>query len=185
MNGKDAHMGIETLVLSTVFDGWQGHQIGLVKAVEPLTREQLSYRSVSGLRTVGEIANHISGGRVGWLMRIGEVSPELARQVESWDQGDGAKQDAAELVRRLEISWQLVEDKLKRWSVADLPHVYPLPYGGKTYAVSRQWVLWCIMTHDLHHGGGTAPVVGVQGNTILVHGHDGADIILTPRIGEQ
>src|SRR5689334_22410718 len=144
-------MGSETIALSTVFDGWQGHQISLVKAVEPLTREQLSYRSVPGLRTVGEIANHIASGRVDWLARIGEASPELARQVQAWDERDGASEDAAELARRLEISWQLVEDKLKSWSVADLPRVYPLPYGGKTYAVSRQWVLWRIMAHDLHH----------------------------------
>jgi hypothetical protein len=37
-------MDTEALALSSVFDGWEGHQISLVKAVEPLTREQLSYR---------------------------------------------------------------------------------------------------------------------------------------------
>ncbi len=37
-------MDTEALALSSVFDGWEGHRISLVKAVEPLTREQLSYR---------------------------------------------------------------------------------------------------------------------------------------------
>src|SRR2546428_1926515 len=108
-------MDTEAFALASVFDGWEGHQISLVKAVEPLTREQLSYRPTPGLRTVREIVNHIAGGRVGWLLRIGEGSMELAGQVEAWDKGDGASENAAELVRRLEVSWQLVEEKLKNW----------------------------------------------------------------------
>src|SRR5260370_367609 len=55
-------MGTESLALSTIFDGWQGHQLSLVKAVESLTRGQLVYRSVPGLRSVGEIVNHIACG---------------------------------------------------------------------------------------------------------------------------
>ena len=178
-------MDSETLVLSTVFDGWQGHQISLVKAVEPLTPEQLSYRSAPGLRTVGEITNHIAGGRVGWLMRIGEVNPEHAQQVQTWDEDDGAIKDAPELVRRLEISWHLVENKLKSWSVADLPRVYPLPYGGKTYAVSRQWVLWRIMAHDLHHGGEIALMLGEQGISIPELGQEGGHITVPPLMEES
>jgi uncharacterized damage-inducible protein DinB len=178
-------MDTEALTLWTIFDGWQGHQISLLKAIEPLTREQLLYRSAPELRTVGEIVNHIAGGRANWLMRIGEVGPEQARQVESWDDRDGVSEDATELVSRLEISWQLVEDKLKQWSVADLSHVYPLPYGGQTYAVSRQWVLWRIMAHDLHHGGEIALMLGEQGIAIPELGQEGGHITMPPLMQES
>lgn len=174
-----------TLALSTIFDGWQGHQISLVKAIEPLTSEQLSYRSAPGLRTVGEIVNHIANGRAGWLMRIDEVSPEQARQVEAWNEAEDAIENASELVKRLEISWQIVEDKLKSWSVADLPRVYPLPYQGKTYAVSRQWVLWRIMAHDLHHGGEIALMLGEQGISIPELGMEGGHITEVPLMDES
>jgi uncharacterized damage-inducible protein DinB len=92
-------MGNEAFALTMVFDGWQGHQISLVKAVERLTREQLVYRSVSGLRTVGQIVNHIACGRAGWLLSIGEVSTEQVGLVEAWEEGDGASEKAVELVR--------------------------------------------------------------------------------------
>jgi uncharacterized damage-inducible protein DinB len=177
-------MDNEKLMLSTVFDGWQGHQISLVKAVEGLTREQLAYRSVPGLRSVGEIVNHIAGGRADWLSRIGEVRPEFSAQLQTWDEGDDDNVDAQELVRRLEFSWQLVEEKLNNWNVNDLLHVYPLPYGGKTYALSRQWVLWRIMAHDLHHGGELALMLGEQGIAIPELGMEGGHIIMPPQMQE-
>lgn len=177
-------MGTETIALSTIFDGWQGHQVSLVKAVEPLTREQLVYRPVPGLRSVGEIVNHIAGGRAGWFARIGEVSTEQARQVEAWEKDDGASEDVTELVRRLEVSWQLVEEKLNSWNVVSLAHVYPLPYFGKTYAVSRQWVLWRVLAHDLHHGGEVALMLGEQGITIPELGMEGGHITMPPLMEE-
>jgi len=173
-------MESEALTLWTVFDGWQGHQTSLVKAVEPLTRESLSYKPAPELRTVGEIVNHIAGGRVDWLTRIGEVDLKQVRQIESWNDGDGVNEDATRLVRRLAISWQLVEDKLRQWTVADLSKVYPLPYQGKTYAVSRQWVLWRIMAHDLHHGGEIALMLGEQGIAIPELGQEGGHITTPP-----
>jgi len=177
-------MGTETFALSMVFDGWQGHQSSLVKAVEPLTREQLAYRSVAGLRSVGQIANHIACGRVGWLSRIGELSTEQLKQVEAWDEHNDESEQAGELVNRLEVSWQLVEEKLKNWRVADLTHVYPLPYGGKKYAVSRQWAMWRIMAHDLHHGGEIALMLGEQGIAIPELGMEGGHIIMPPLMEE-
>ena len=177
-------MEAQEITLAMVFDGWQGYQVSLVKAIEPLTRESLSYRPAPGLRTVGEVVNHIAGGRGGWLLRIGEVSPERVRPVEKWNETDGAREDAAELVRRLEASWQLVEEKLKNWNVADLAQVYPLPYAGKRFAVSRQWVLWRIMAHDLHHGGEIALMLGEQGIAIPELGMEGGHIIAPPLMEE-
>ena len=42
--------------LMTVYKGWDGYQISLVRAIAPLSREQLAYRPASHLRSAGEIA---------------------------------------------------------------------------------------------------------------------------------
>ena len=42
--------------LLTLFKGWDGYQISLVRAIAPLSREQLAYRPVPHLRSAGELA---------------------------------------------------------------------------------------------------------------------------------
>ncbi len=46
--------------LSTIFKGWDGYQISLVRAIAPLSSEQLAYRPASHLRTAGELAFTLS-----------------------------------------------------------------------------------------------------------------------------
>jgi uncharacterized damage-inducible protein DinB len=66
-------------------------------------------------------------------------------------------------VRLLEISWEAIANVLEQWTTADLPRTYPHTYWGKTYAVSYQWTIWRILTHDVHHGGELALLLGMQG----------------------
>ena len=68
--------------LLTVYKGWDGYQVSLVRAIAPLSREQLAYRPASHLRSAGEIARHISEGRFGWFQRtFGVSSTEAANLV--------------------------------------------------------------------------------------------------------
>jgi hypothetical protein len=46
--------------LGTVFEGWDGYQLSLVRAVAPRTPEELRWRPAPHLRTAGEIARHIA-----------------------------------------------------------------------------------------------------------------------------
>ncbi len=150
--------------LMTVYRGWDGYQISLVRAISPLSREQLDWRPAPHLRSVGEIASHISLGRIGWFHRMhAPGSAELAGQVAAWGSQDAIAGNPAELVKWLESSWQMIETTLKNWTVADLEQTYLHSYGGKTYAISRQWTIWRIMAHDLHHGGELAVMLGTQG----------------------
>jgi uncharacterized damage-inducible protein DinB len=48
---------------------------------------------------------------------------------------------------------------LEEWTVDDLFHTYLL--AG--YVVSRQWTIWRIMSHDVHHGGQLAALLALQG----------------------
>lgn len=147
--------------LSKVYDGWDGYQTSLVHAIAPLSREQLAWRPAAGMRSVGEVAEHIGFGRIGWFQRMeAPGSVELARTVPS----EGSiTEDAAELVRWLEASWGMIEATLAGWHVADLAKTYRHTYWGKTYAVSRQWTIWRILSHDIHHGGQISLMLAVQG----------------------
>ena len=57
----------------------------------------------------------------------------------------------------------MIETTLKTWDVADLATTYCHTWNGQTYAVSRQWTIYRILTHDIHHGGQLALMLGMQG----------------------
>jgi uncharacterized damage-inducible protein DinB len=63
------------------FESWHDYQEALKRAIAPLTDAQLQRRLISGLRTPGEIAEHIVFGRALHLHRtLGEQAAEL-RQI--------------------------------------------------------------------------------------------------------
>ena len=167
--------------LLSVYEGWDGHQISLVRAVAPRSPRELAYRPAPKLRSVGEIASHLSLGRIGWFERMqAPGSEELARQAAAWAPEQAIVEDAAELVRRLEATWQMIAATLAQWTVGDLDRTYRHTYWGKTYAISRQWTIWRIMAHDLHHGGQLAMLLGLQGIEIPELGDLGGHLTEPP-----
>jgi len=163
--------------LMTLYKGWDDYQVSLVRAVAPLSREQLAWRPAPHLRSVGEIASHIIGGRMQWFHRIlGEGNAEFASQVAAWRPEDAIEEQPTELVRWLEATWQMIEDSLNRWNVADLARTYQLPYKGKNYALTRQWIIWHVIAHDLHHGGELAVTLGMQGIALPDLGDEGGHL---------
>ena len=178
-------MSSGTYSLMMVFKGWDGYQVSLVDAIASLSREQLAYRPAPHLRTAGEIARHISEGRLSWFRRtFGAPDIEALNQVASWQSEDAVETNAAMLVSGLEATWRMVEDALNRWTVDDLAKTYPLSYQGKNYALPRQWILWRIMAHDLHHGGELAVMLGLQDIAIPELGDAGGHIT-EPPLAEQ
>lgn len=147
--------------LSYVYEGWEGYHRSIVEAVRPLTAEQLAFRSTPDMRSVGELAWHIADGRVDWFRRLSAPgSEELAREIEA--RGDNPEGTEA-LVAWLDRTWKMVEATLAQWTVDDLTATYRQPYQGVTYAVSRQWTIWRIMAHDIHHGGQLSELLAMQG----------------------
>src|SRR5713101_7367266 len=56
---------------------WTFYQGHLVKAIEPLTPEQLELRIAPNLRSIGLLAKHIVRTRASWLaLAIGEGGPD-------------------------------------------------------------------------------------------------------------
>ena len=149
--------------LAPFYKGWDVYQGQLVKAISPLTTEQLTLRAGPHLRSVGMIAAHIVGARVRWFHRLmGEGSTDIDF-LGAWDRPEAPVRSAAELVKGLEESLQLIQNSLARWTLADLNHVFEGTYGGEEYSLTRQWIIWHVIEHDLHHGGEISLTLGAHG----------------------
>ena len=195
-------MGTAALSLMQVYEGWEGHQLALKHAISDLSPEQLAYRPAPNLRSVGELVSHISLGRLDWFHRMGAPgNGKLARQFAPWegekanteDLGEWVKwmeaisqqqesiiDNLAEQLRWLDATWQVIETTLTQWTVDDLAVTYRHLYRGKMYVVSRQWTIWRILAHDLHHGGQIALVLGLQGIEIPDLGDQGGHLTELP-----
>jgi uncharacterized damage-inducible protein DinB len=141
---------------------------------------------------VGELVRHISLGRVNWFSRMPAPGvEEVAARVPRWaTDGDGVRHaveesvpttSASQLVLWLQWSWGPVKRVLEEWTVDDLDRTYRHRFRGVDYAVSRQWTIWRIMGHDIHHGGQIAMLLATQGVTTLELGLLGGHIIEPPR----
>ncbi|HEY7356173.1 MAG TPA: hypothetical protein VH590_06890, partial [Ktedonobacterales bacterium] len=86
----------------------------------------------------------------------------------------------AEQIRWLEATWRVIETTLSQWTVDDLAVTYRHLYRGKMYIVSRQWTIWRVMCHDLHHGGELALMLGMQGIEIPDLGEQGGHLTELP-----
>lgn len=103
---------------------------------------------------------------------------------------------AAELVAGLEQTWQMIEQTLARLTPADLMQVFPpltqaererharmvepalQPYaqmwleaarleGDAGPQRSRQWIIWGILEHDIHHGSEISTTLGIHGLPVV------------------
>lgn len=148
------------------YKGWDVYQDQLVKAVEPLTAEQLELRISPNLRSIGLLAKHIVRTRASWLYGLmDEGGPDLAA-IAQWEHG-GEVPSSAELVRGLEVTFRAWQECLQRWTPEDLEYVFRGEWEGEPYELSRQWVIWHVIEHDLHHGGELSFSLGAHGIAAL------------------
>jgi uncharacterized damage-inducible protein DinB len=168
--------GVEVTMqrLSQVYEGWDGYQTSLVRAIAPLTSAQLQWKPALDRRAIGELVRHISLGRINWFSRMPApgIEEAMARVPEWFTDRDGVRHivetavgadDARQLVEWLELTWKPVQRVLDEWTIDDLSKSYRHRFRGVDYAVSRQWTIWRIMAHDIHHGGMIAMLLALQG----------------------
>lgn len=169
--------------IARLYEGWEGYNRALIAAVAPRTAGELARRLAPELRSPGELARHVSEGRINWFHRVlGEGSAELAAEVGALTAGavEALRDDADGLVRWLERTWEMVAGMLATWTIDDLFATVRHDYRGKTYALPRQWVLWRIMSHDIHHGGELAFSLGAQGIELPELGGEGGHLTPPP-----
>lgn len=143
-----------TIAETRAFESWQDYQEALKRAIAPLTEEQLQRRFIPGLRTPGEIAEHIVFGRALHLHRTlgGEVA-ELAPLLR-WDDTDDPPHTAAEILHGLELTWRFITACLMRGSPNDA-----IPEGEVSIVQS----IWGLLDHDLPHAGELSLLLGADG----------------------
>jgi hypothetical protein len=136
------------------FKSWQDYQEALKRAIAPLTEEQLQRRLITGLRTPGEIAEHIVFGRALHLYRtLGDGAAELTPLL-AWENADAPPHTAAEILDGLELTWQFITSYLMRGSPTDI-----LPDEEKLIIQT----VWGILDHDLPHAGELSLLLGADG----------------------
>lgn len=145
-------MTVQTL--APFYKGWDAYQQHLVNVLAPLSSDQLALRTAPDLRSIGEIATHIIGARARWTYYVLREGGEDLVSSGTWDRPDQPARSATELVSGLQTTWQVLQDALHRWTVADLEEeLRDIDDNGEEEIFTRQWVIWHLIEHDLHHGG--------------------------------
>ena len=171
-NGEHAYMTEQSLQLMTFYKGWATYQRSLVEMIVPLSSEQLAFPAGSHQWSIGMVAQHVISNRVWWFqLWMGEGNADLA-PILQWDPGDGVQPPtvgAADLAAALEATWGMIAGALGRWTAADLGHVFSPPTvlsEAEQHAfgeLTRQWIIWHVLEHEIHHGGELSLALGTYG----------------------
>ena len=134
-------------------ESWLDYQEALKRAISPLTAEQLQHRLLPGLRTPGEIAEHIVFGRALHLSRTLGEAAELTPLLR-WDDADDPPHTATEILHGLDVTWQVITACLLRGSPDDaIPEAEALIIQ----------TIWGLLDHDLPHAGELSLLLGAAG----------------------
>ncbi|HLZ23989.1 MAG TPA: DinB family protein [Ktedonobacterales bacterium] len=147
------------------YQGWDVYQELLIKTIAPLTSEQLTLRSTSLLRSVGENCTHIIGARGRWCSQVLGIGGQTSADYGRWDRPDAPTRNAAELAGGLRDSWSVLQEALQNMTVAQLSQTIPNTdrEPGEPEVFTRQWVIWHLIEHDVHHGGEISQILGAHG----------------------
>jgi len=61
------------------------------------------------------------------------------------------------------LTWTMIDDCLRRWTPEDLAARFSRQRRSGAQTFTRQWVIWHLMEHDLHHGGEISQILGSHG----------------------
>jgi uncharacterized damage-inducible protein DinB len=148
-----------SFVLAPLYKGWDGYQQHLVKALVPLSPEQLALQATPHLRSIGMLATHLVRVRATWFYYVLSEGGEQLISIDKWEDSDQPARSASELVGGLQTTWNVIDDALHRWTFADLEETL----RGEEGIYTRQWVIWHLLEHDLHHGGELSFSLGMHG----------------------
>ena len=153
--------------------GWEHYQQGLVKAIASLSSEQLTLPVAPHYRSIGELLDHMIGARFNWFhLWMGEGDPDLDWNDDE-DNDEPAVYKAASLVAMFEKSWHVISlcpgllDFRRSGTAFFTPasHQAWLRNQGleEAPAHTRQWIVWHVLEHEIHHGGELSLALGTYG----------------------
>lgn len=153
--------------LSAFYNGWAERQRQLLDALRPLSPEQMQLRPAPGEWAIWQLAANMAGGRLYWLCFIlGEDdlgNGDLFRDG-GWEDTPDHPRTAKEIIDAFERTWTVVQACIARWSLADLNNeVTRRDWWGRDITVSPGWVLWRLMSHEVHHSSEIALALRING----------------------
>ena len=166
----------------TFYDGWANYHRLLLESLRDLTADQVLVRPAPNMWAVWQLGGHMAASRTYWfhdilgegdpalrdLFRVQSTTvPDLAVEDATWEDDENHPRGPAEIVEGLERSWAMIDDCLRRWTSEDLAVGFSRPRPTGTQTFTRQWVVWHLIEHDLHHGGEISLILGSHGLTGL------------------
>jgi len=167
-------MTAQEFPLSTFYKpGWETYQQGLVQIIASLSSEQLALSLGPEQRSIGELLEHMIGARFNWFhlwMGEGDINVDWN---DDEDNDESIAYKAASLVAMFEKSWHVIASALDRWTSADLEQLFLPPASHQAWLRNqgleeapphtRQWIVWHVMEHEIHHGGELSLALGTYG----------------------
>lgn len=149
--------------LGVIYENWRGYNEKLCHCITSLTDKQLSLQPAPRMWPLGQVVQHIISVRAGWFSATLQDEDERMNEYMEWGQRDSSERSAAELVRGLDETWAFIEARLQRWTPADCAQTFPDEWDGQVYQVSRSWVIYHVLEHDLHHGSEASLILSING----------------------
>lgn len=149
--------------LEVIYENWRGYQEKLRGCIAPLTAAQLSLQPAPHMWPLGQILQHIIAVRAGWFSATLQDEDVAMSAYMAWGQRESPARSGAELARGLDETWAFIETRLQRWTADDCVKTFPDEWEGQVTYVSRSWVIYHVLEHDLHHGGEVALILGMNG----------------------
>ncbi len=153
----------QTFSLNTLCTYWENYQQRLIATIAPLSSEQLALPAAPHHWTISELLTHMIGARIWWFHQW--MREENAAIVHWLEADESAVPEAAELVTMFEETWSVISAALSRWTAADLERLVPPPasVAEEKSAHTRQWIVWHVLEHEIHHGGELSLALGGHG----------------------
>ena len=145
------------------YENWENYQKLIVQAVVPLSSNQLKLRVAPHLRTLSDLVAHIITTRVNWFHDVAGAGGKDVEVYMDWDFDNAPQRGPDELRTGLEASWQLVINALNTWTTAEFIEPFQVQGRDQVFSITRQWITWHVLEHDLHHGGELSFSLGIHG----------------------
>ena len=75
----------------------------------------------------------------------------------------------------------MIDECLERWSRDDLAVEFSRQRVSGTETVTREWVIWHLIEHDLHHGGEISLILGSHGSPLSISSVPTGDVRVVPQ----
>jgi uncharacterized damage-inducible protein DinB len=62
----------------------------------------------------------------------------------------------------METTWQLMQTAIARWSPVEWEQTFSEDHPYAPMVITRQWLIWHLIEHDLHHGGEISLTMGMH-----------------------